>query len=117
MGKKENPTAKKYEVRLSVSALQNIDEITGYIAFIELQPDNAVKVGDAIYDTIERIQLHPLAFRECEELATKGKIYRRARCFSWSVIYKITGYQILILGVIHNSRKPTHTKKLRRIKS
>lgn len=117
MGKKENPTAKKYEVRLSISALQNIDEITGYIAFIELQPDNAAKVGDAIYDTIDRIQLHPLAFRECEELATKGRIYRRARCFSWSIIYKVTGTDVLILGIIHDSRKPIHTKKLRSIKS
>lgn len=117
MGQKENPTAKKYEVRVSISALQNIDEITGYIAFIELQPDNAAKVGDAIYDTIDRIQLHPLAFRECEELVTKGKIYRRAHCFSWSIIYKVTGADILILGIIHDSRKPIHTKKLRSIKS
>ncbi|MBW7913869.1 MAG: type II toxin-antitoxin system RelE/ParE family toxin [Taibaiella sp.] len=117
MGQKENPTAKKYEVRISISALQNIDEITGYIAFIELQPDNAAKVGDAIYDTIDRIQLHPLAFRECEELVTKGKIYRRARCLSWSIIYKVAGTDILILGIIHDSRKPIHTKKLRSIKS
>lgn len=117
MGKKENPTAKNYEVRLSQLALQNIDEITGYIAFIQQQPGNAARVGDSIYSTIDRIQLHPFSFRECEELKTKTKIYRRARCLSWSIIYKVVQTNILILGIIHNSRKPAQTKKLRGVKT
>lgn len=48
MGRKEKAAPKAYQVRISTNALQNIDEITGYIAFINHQPLNAIKVGDAI---------------------------------------------------------------------
>jgi hypothetical protein len=34
MGRKEKAAPKAYQVRISTNALQNIDEITGYIAFI-----------------------------------------------------------------------------------
>jgi plasmid stabilization system protein ParE len=116
MVRKKKTTATTIEVRLSQNALQNIDEITGYIAFINHQPSNAIKVGDAILETIDGIAANPFAFRECEEMPTKTKIYRRAVCYSWSIIYKITGNVILILGIIHQSRKPAATKKLRKVK-
>jgi plasmid stabilization system protein ParE len=116
MGRKKKTTATTFEVRLSQNALQNIDEITGYIAFINHQPSNAIKIGDSILETIDRISANPFAFRECEELATKTKIYRRAVCHSWSIIYKITGNIILILGIIHHSRRPSAFKKLRKVK-
>ena len=32
MGLQEKTTSKNYEIRISVNALQNIEEITGYIA-------------------------------------------------------------------------------------
>lgn len=48
MGTKKETTAKTYHVDISVNALHNIDEITGFMAFINHQPLNAVKVGDAI---------------------------------------------------------------------
>jgi hypothetical protein len=48
MGRKEKTTPKTYQIRISVNALQNIEEITGYIAFINQQPLNAIKVGNAI---------------------------------------------------------------------
>jgi hypothetical protein len=41
------------------------------------------------FDVIDRIVVNPLAFRECEELRTKAKIYRRALCSSWQIIYRI----------------------------
>lgn len=116
MGKQKKTTAKAYEVRLSANALRNIDEIAGYIAFIGHSPFNALRVGDAIFDVIDRIQLHPLAFRECDELPTKTKMYRRARCLSWLIVYKVVGFEIVILGVIHGARRPTNIKSLRRIK-
>ena len=46
MGKQKKETPKPYQVRLSVNALQNINEITGYITFINNQPLNAIKVGN-----------------------------------------------------------------------
>ena len=116
MGTQKKTTSKNFQVRLSFNALQNIDEITGYISFINQQPLNAIKIGDAIFNTIDRIGMNPFAFKECEELQTKSKIYRRALCFSWLIIFKIAPSGILILGIIHSSRKPSKIKALRKIK-
>jgi plasmid stabilization system protein ParE len=72
-------------------------------------------VGDAIFATLDRISSNPMSFKECEEIPTKGKIYRRAICLSWNIIYKIKENEILVLGIIHKSRKPSALKVLRRI--
>jgi len=116
MGDKKETTPKTYQVRISLNALQNIDEITGYIAFINQQPLNAIKVGDSIFKTIDRIANKPFAFRECEEIPTKTKMYRRALCLAWSIIFRIKNNEIVILGIIHQSRRPSRINKLRKIK-
>lgn len=109
---KQEKTA--YEIRLTANALQNIDEITGYIAFVNHQPLNAVKVGDAILAAIERIGNAPFAYKECPEIPTKSKLYRQAVYSSWLIIYKISGKKIIVLGVIHKSRKPSNIKSLKK---
>lgn len=116
MGEQNKTTAKTYQVKLTLNAPQNINEITGYIAFINHQPLNAFKVGDALFATIYRIAANPLVFRQCEEIPTKGKIYRKAICYSWCIVYRIKASEIVILGVIHGSRRPFKIRKLRKIK-
>jgi plasmid stabilization system protein ParE len=116
MGNKKKTIAKTYKVKISLNALQHLDEITGYIAFIRQQPLNALKVGDAFFEITERIALNPFAFRECEEIPTKNRIYRRAICYSWSIIYRVKDDEVLILGLIHHSRRPAKIRKLRKIK-
>jgi plasmid stabilization system protein ParE len=105
-----------YKVRITENALQDIDYITGYIAFINHQPLNAIRVGDALFETIDRIGQNPFAFRECEEIPTKNKIYRKAVCLSWLIIYKIKAKEVIILGIIHSARKPSRIKKYRKVK-
>ena len=85
--KEKAPSA--YKVRITENAHQDIDYITGYIAFINHQPLNAIRVGDVIFDTIDRIRQNPYVYRECEEIPTRNKIYRKAVCLSWLIIYKI----------------------------
>jgi plasmid stabilization system protein ParE len=74
MGSKKKATAKNFEVSISANALQNIDEITGYIAFVNQQPFNAIRVGDKIFKVIESLAANPFAYRECSEMQTKTKI-------------------------------------------
>ena len=116
MGSTEGETSKKYSLRITENALQNIDDITGYIAFVKHQPLNAVRVGDEIFKTFERIKQNPLMFRECEEITSKTKIYRKAVCMSWNIIYKIMPSEIIILGIIHGSRRASKIRELKRIK-
>ena len=112
--KEKAPAA--YKVRITENALQDIDYITGYIAFINHQPLNAIRVGDAIFNTIDRIGQNPLAYRECEEIPTRNKIYRKAVCLSWLIIYKIKAKEVIILGIIHGARKPLRIKKFRKVR-
>ncbi len=117
MGTKEETTQQNYQVKLSLNALKNIDEITGYISFIKHQPLNAIKVGDKIFETFDHIEKNPLAYKECEALQTKHKLYRQAVCSSWIIIFKLKKSEIIILGIIHSSRKPSRIKALRKTKN
>src|SRR5450432_4865014 len=101
MGKKEKAATETGHVRILNEAFHDIDHITDFIANSNQQLLNAVKVTETIFETINKIGQNPLAYRECEQLPTKTKIYRRAVCLSWIIIYKITESGILILGVIH----------------
>ena len=116
MGNTKEKAPKTYSLRVTENALQNIDDITGYIAYIKHQSLNAIRVGDKIFETIVRIEQNPLAFRECEEIPTKTKIYRKAVCMSWLIIYKIKASEIVILGIIHGSRRASKVRKLRKVK-
>jgi plasmid stabilization system protein ParE len=85
-------------------------------AYIKHQPLTAIRVGDKIFLTIDRIEKNPLAFRECWEIPTKTKIYRQAVCMSWLLIYKVKASKIVILGIIHTSQKPSRIRSLSKIK-
>ncbi len=116
MEPKKEIAGKTYKVNLSHNALGNIDDITTYIAFTNHQPLNAIKVVDGIFETIERIGIHPFAFRECDEIPTKNKSYRQAACLSWLVVYRITLTDIVILGIVNAAMKPSRLKALRKIR-
>ncbi len=116
MGNTKEKAPKAYSLRITENALQNIDDITGYIAYINHQPLNAIRVGDKIFETIDRIEQNPLVFRECEEIPTKTKIYRKAVCMSWLIIYKIKASEIVVLGIIHGSRRASKVRKFRKVK-
>lgn len=116
MGKTKRTIPTIYPVRISTYAINNIEEITDYIAFSMHELQNAVAVGDSIFKTIDKIGLNPFAYKEYDELPTKSKMYRRALCLSWNIIYKITANEIVILAIIHTSRKPSTIKSLRVIR-
>ena len=116
MGATKEEAPKAYSLRITEHALQNIDDITGYIAYFRHEPLNAIRVGDEIFKTIDHIEKNPFAFRECEEIPTKNKIYRKAVCFSWLIIYKIKPGEIVIFGIIHGKRRPSGIRSFRRVK-
>ncbi len=116
MGRSKKDTQKVYSLRITEYALQNLSEITGYIAFINHEPLNAIRVGDEIFKTIDRIHFNPTYFPECQDIPTTNKIYRKAICLTWLIIYKIKPLEIVILGIIHQHRRPSNIKKIRRLK-
>jgi hypothetical protein len=62
MVKAKEKTPKSYTLKVSKNALQNIDDITGYIAFIKHQPSNAIRIGDKIFATLDKFLIcQPIA--------------------------------------------------------
>jgi plasmid stabilization system protein ParE len=116
MGRAKEEAPKAYSLRLTENALQDLDNITGYIAYIKHQPLNAIRVGDEILKTIDRIEKNPSAFRECDEMPTINKIFRKAVCLSWLIIFKIKPAEVVILGIIHGHRRKAKVKSLRKVK-
>jgi plasmid stabilization system protein ParE len=116
MGRTKEEAPKNYSLRVTEHALQNLDNITGYIAYLKHEPLNAIRAGDEILKTFDRIEKIPFALRECEEIPTINKIYRKAVCLSWLIIYKIKPPEIVILGIIHGHRRVSRIKSLRKVK-
>lgn len=107
----KNPETRK--VRILDGVFQDLKQTIHFIAITSGQPLNAKKVSGAIAAAIQRIAVAPFAFKECEQLPTKSKIYRQAACLSYLIIYKVTKTEIIILKIIHSARKSTEIRKLR----
>ena len=105
------------KLRITNNALDNLEEILFYIEFIKYSPAGAKRVEAKIIQIIKKnIQAHPFSFRECDEIHTKTKIYRKALSSPYWIVYKIKPFEIVILGFIHTSQAPSKTRTLRRIK-
>jgi len=110
MDKKEKENSASFRLSILLPALNDIDEITDFIAYVHGEPLNAIKVGDTIFDTIEKIRKDPCAYKVCDAIPAKTKIYRQAVCMSWLIIYKIIKNEIRVLGIIHGGRRPVVLK-------
>ncbi len=113
MGKKEKTVAQKHKIRIQDEAYNDIEQITDFIVTQNQQPLNAIKVADSIFQAIDKIGNNPFAYKECEAIPTKSKIYRQAKCLSWLIIFRISSAEILILGVVHGARNPSAIKKMK----
>ena len=105
------------KLRITDNAIDNLEEILFYLEFIKYSPDSAKRAKTKIIQKIKKnILIHPHSYRECEEIITKTKIYRKALCSPYWIIYKIKPFEIVILGFIHTSQSSSKTKALRRVK-
>ena len=105
------------KLRITNNALDNLEEILFYIEFVEYSPANAQMVKNRIVNTIKKnIHKHPLSYKICEEIPAKTKIYRKALCKPFWIIYKIKSFEIVILAIIHTSRAPSKIRALRKVK-
>lgn len=86
MGGAKKQAPETYSLRVTKNALQNINDITGYIAFIKHKPLTAIRVGDKIFKTINRIeksqQRKNLPQCSMHELAYHFQGKRQRHCYS-----------------------------------
>ena len=57
MDKTKEVAPKTYSLRITEHAIQNLDNITGYIAYIRHEPLNAIRIGDELLKTVDRIEI------------------------------------------------------------
>ena len=113
MGKEKTRDIESYGLIISKKYFVDLEQIVDYIEYVKLQPLNAIKVGDGIQNTMNKIVLSPTIYAECENIPTKSKMYREAVYKTWRIIFKIKGETIMILSVISGKRKPSNFRKLK----
>ncbi|WP_310379419.1 type II toxin-antitoxin system RelE/ParE family toxin [Flavobacterium sp.] len=113
MGEKKTRDFESYSLIVSNNYYSNLQEIIDYIQFVKLQPLNAVKVGDGIQDTMNKIILNPTIYAECENIPTKSKIYREAVYKTWQIVFKLKDNNVTVLGVLSGKRKPSRYRKIK----
>ena len=111
MGKEKKANFSSYSLVITDKYYQDLENIVDYIEFVKHQPLNAIKVGDGIQITMNKIILNPTIYSECENIPTKSKIYREAVYKTWQIVFKLKGNKITILGVINGKRKPAFFRK------
>ncbi len=114
MGTEKTTAIKTYTLIVKGRFYDNLEQIVDYITFEQKQPLNAIKVGDGINKTMNKIIVNPLIYAECENIPTKTKIYREAGYKSWLIIFKVKASEITILGVLSGKQKPTDFRALTR---
>jgi plasmid stabilization system protein ParE len=113
MGTKETRNLEQYSLIVSDKYYSNLQDIVDYIQFVKLQPLNAVKIGDGIQDTMNKIILNPTIYSECENIPTKAKIYREAVYKTWQIVFKLKDNNVTVLGVLSGKRKPSRYRKIK----
>ena len=87
------------KLRITDNAIDNLEEILFYLEFIKYSPDSAKRAKTKIIQKIKKnILIHPHSYRECEEIITKTKIYRKVHNDYIKLLdYENTQYQVMKL--------------------
>jgi len=94
---------KKYNIKWASPALDDLDEIIGYISKTNLT--YSIKVMDKIYEQVSKLDMHPERCRIVPELEKYGYlIYRQLIVDYWKVIFKIEGNIVYIMLIIDGRR-------------
>lgn len=113
MGKEKSGNSSSYALIISHKYYEDLEQIVDYIEFVKFHPLNAIKVGDGIPKTMNKIILNPTIDSECENIPTKSKIYREAVYKTWQIVFKLKGNTITILGVLSGKRKPSRFRGIK----
>ena len=89
-----------YQIRWSPEAVEDIEEIAGYIE--KDSPLYAQAVAEQIITASRQLNQFPLRGRMVPELGDEA--YRECFIYSYRMIYHVQGQRVLIVAVIHGRR-------------
>jgi addiction module RelE/StbE family toxin len=95
--------AKKYSVKWTAPAREDINEIIDYIS--KTNSSYAVKILDKIEESVKKLDMFPERYRIVPELEKYGYlIYREIVVEYWKIIYKVENKFVYIMLVIDGRR-------------
>jgi addiction module RelE/StbE family toxin len=94
---------KKYSVKWTAPAREDINEIIDYIAKTNLK--YALKILDKIEENVKKLDMFPERYRVVPELEKNGYLlYREIIVEYWRIIYKVETNFVYIMLVIDGRR-------------
>jgi addiction module RelE/StbE family toxin len=94
---------KKYYVKWTTPAREDINEIINYIAKTNLK--YAAKILDKMEENVKKLDTYPESYRIVPELEKNGYlIYREIIVEYWRIIYKVENDFVYIMLVIDGRR-------------
>ena len=99
----EKADMKEYNVRITESALEDMEQIYIYIENVLLSPENAKGQYDRIADKILRLGIFPKKYQVVEIEPFHSKGLRRMPVDNYSVFYIIDNKEVIVTNVIYSS--------------
>ena len=98
--------AVKYHVRITLVAKADLKEILDYIAFD--RPAAADRLERRFTKKLKSLRRDPERFPKIREKFHTKFIYRHILVNSYRIIFRIFGYEVLVVRIIHQARRFTH---------
>jgi len=94
---------KKYSVRVTDTALSDMEQIYDYIAINLNAPDTAMGQYDRIADAIESLGKMPERIKVVEFEPEKSRKIRRMNVDNYSVFFFIYGEEVIVTSVLYSA--------------
>ena len=94
---------KQYAVKITDEALEDMDQIYGYIANVLQSPGNALSQYKRIADAISRLDLMPERFQLMDFIGEDLAGLRRMPVDHFSVFYVIKEDRVIITNVLYSA--------------
>ena len=92
-----------YQIRITESALADMQKIYEYIAFTLLVPDTALKQYDRIAGAISTLAEFPERLHLMESEPERSRGIRRMNVDNYSVFYIIHGDSVIVTNVLYGA--------------
>lgn len=94
---------KRYKVKITQGAMQDMEDIYNYIAIDLLSPDSAMGQYDRIANEILKLDMFPKRFKIIESGPERGMELRRMLVDNYSVFYTIREDCVIVTNVLYTA--------------
>lgn len=94
---------KQYVVEITDEALEDMEQLYSYIAYVLLAPENAMRQYNRIADEIIKLDVFPERFRIMDSEPEHSKGIRRMLVDNYSIFYIIKEDKVIVTDVLYSA--------------